>query len=169
MPPVLFDSGTTYWVSAINDPFETQWGWAASTGGVGAGPIPGFAFTADPPGSGWRMNPAGDPVYSLAFQFYGPEPAAQIEAIVEAVDLLESAGFINNGQATSLRATLGNALAHVAGDQIMPAINLLGAFTHQVLAQVANGSLTLAQGQELVVAAQSVMADLLAELEDVTP
>ena len=74
---------------------------------------------------------------------------------------------INGGQATSLGATLNAALAQVLSDQVLPAINLLGAFTRQVLAYVTNGSLTFDDGQALVLAAQSVITDLLAELEEV--
>ena len=98
------------------------------------------------------------------------EPSTQIEAIVGAVDVLEATGeSINRGQANSLRATLNRALALVANDQAQPAIRLLVAFTHKVLAYVTNGSLTFDDGQDLILAAQSVITDLLAELEEATP
>ena len=86
----------------------------------------------------------------------------QIEALAETINALEVGGIINSGQAGRLRATLDRALALVANDRPRAAAQLLRVFSLQVLALVLNGSLTFAEGRDLVSDALSIISELLA-------
>ena len=91
------------------------------------------------------------------------EPTAQVEAIVAAVNALEFGGTINGGQARSLNAKLDAVLALLLRDQdgtVGAAVQILGAFMSQVAALVQNGTLSFSQGQDLIAAAQGVIATL---------
>lgn len=74
---------------------------------------PGEPYIGNPP-CGWNA----DYTWTLTVSA-GPEPSTQIEAMIGTVDVLESSGeSVNGGQATSLRATLGQALVLLANDQV---------------------------------------------------
>jgi hypothetical protein len=87
------------------------------------------------------------------------DPRTQIEALEEAVEVLESAETISGGVATSLSAKLEHSKKHLE-DQAQAAIGLLNAFIHPVSALVLSGRLSFEDGQDLVSAAQNVIADL---------
>lgn len=87
------------------------------------------------------------------------DPATQIEAIQDAVALLESSGTISSGIANVLSATLRAARNQV---DVRPrvAVGLLRIFNLQVTVLVRTGRLSAADGNDFITAAQSVIADL---------
>ena len=150
---------------------------------VDRGPSPGF-----PDGAGFadvdKNEAAGGWLYRLT-------PSAQIEALVEDVNALESGGALTSGQANSLTAQLDAALALAPNNQVQAvgsslapnnqiqatdntvrrlegrtkaATNILRAFVRHVAGFVRVGVLSVTEGQPLIGAAQSIIADLLAEL-----
>jgi hypothetical protein len=87
------------------------------------------------------------------------DPSAQIEAIEDAVEVLESGGTISSGLAASLSANLGAARDRV-DDQPRAAAGMLTAFIQRVTALVRAGRLNSADGNNLISAAQNVIAGL---------
>jgi urease accessory protein UreF len=89
----------------------------------------------------------------------GDDPSAQLEAIEDAIDVLEAGGTISSGVANSLSAKLGAAM-HQVDHQPHAAANMLTAFIHQVTALVRTGRLSVADGTNLITAAQNLIDDL---------
>ena len=87
------------------------------------------------------------------------DPSAQLEAIEDAIEVLEAGGTISGGLANSLSAKLGAAM-HQVDHQPHAAANMLTAFIHQVTALVRTGKLSVADGTNLITAAQNLIADL---------
>jgi hypothetical protein len=101
-------------------------------------------------------NPAD---FAMHLTVDSADPSAQIEAIEDAVDVLESGGTISSGLAASLSAKLDAARDHV-DDQSPTAVGILTAFIQQVTALVQAGRLSSADGNNLITAAQNVIAEL---------
>jgi hypothetical protein len=87
------------------------------------------------------------------------DPSAQLEAIEDAIDVLEAGGTISSGLANSLSAKLGAAMQQV-DHQPHAAAKMVMAFIHQVTALIRTGRLSIADGTNLVTAAQDLIADL---------
>lgn len=87
------------------------------------------------------------------------DPSAQIEAIEDAIEVLEVGGTISRGVANSLSANLGAAM-HQVDHQPHAAVNMLTAFIHQVTALVRTRRLSVADGTNLTTAAENLIADL---------
>ena len=131
-------------------------------------------------GGAWMYRPAAS-----------VPPSAQISALVEDVNALESGGTLTGGQANGLTAQLDAALALLPSTQVQAAggtlastnqiqatdntarrlegqtktaANILSAFVRHVAGFVRVGVLSVTEGQPLIGAAQSIIADLLAEL-----
>ena len=79
--------------------------------------------------------------------------------IEDAIEVLEAGGTISSALANSLSAKLGAAM-HQVDHQPHAAANMLTAFVHQVTALVRTGRLSVADGTNLITAAQNLIADL---------
>ncbi len=75
---------------------------------------------------------------------------AELEALLDAVDALETAGSLNHGQATALRRKLENALRKIDEGMYCPAVAMLDAFREQVGSFIDEGILTPAEGDPLL-------------------
>ena len=101
-------------------------------------------------------NPAD---FTMNLTVDSADPSAQIDAIEDAVEVLVSGGTISSGLAASLLAKLGAARDHVDGQSPMAA-GILTAFIQQVTALVQAGRLNFADGNNLITAAENVIAAL---------
>jgi hypothetical protein len=101
-------------------------------------------------------NPAD---FTMILSIDSADPSAGIDAIEDALDVLESGGTISSGLAASLSAKLSAARDRV-DDQPAAAAAMLTAFIQQVAALVQAGRLTVADGNSLTTAAENVIAEL---------
>jgi pullulanase-type alpha-1,6-glucosidase len=93
--------------------------------------------------------------------FLGPRSAEErIDLLIDDTDSLEDDDVLNGGQANALRSKLSNALSKFERGQVKPAIHMLEAFINQVEALVSAGLLTEEEGNELITAAENVIASL---------
>jgi len=84
-------------------------------------------------------------------------PVERINDLIAKVQALKAAGVLNKGQANALIVKLQAAKKNIDNGNINAAINELGAFINQVNAFVNVGILTVAQGEELVDAANAII------------
>lgn len=89
-----------------------------------------------------------------------PTPEDQVEALIAAIEALIAGGDLAQNTAAPLISKLEQVLAKLDGGQTGAACNQLNAFTNQVNAYVANGSLTAADGQDLIDAVNAIRGDL---------
>jgi hypothetical protein len=101
-------------------------------------------------------NPAD---FTMNLTAESADPAAQIEAIEDAVALLESNETISSGIANALSATL-RAARNQVGVRPRLAVAILRIFNLQVTVLVRVGRLSSADGTNLITAAQNVIDDL---------
>jgi hypothetical protein len=102
-------------------------------------------------------NPAD---FTMNLTHGSADPSAQIEAIEDTVEVLESGGTIGAGLAASLSAKLGVSRNRV-DDQPRAALGMLTAFIQQVTALVRTGQLNVTDGTNLIAAAQRVITELM--------
>jgi hypothetical protein len=87
-------------------------------------------------------------------------PQQGIQAIIDAVEQLQDDGVLSNGQANPLINHLQQAIHKIDQGQTTQAIHKLQSFITGVNALISNGTLTLAQGQPLIDAANQIIAAL---------
>jgi hypothetical protein len=87
------------------------------------------------------------------------DPVTQIGFIMEAIEILESVGTLDDGVSKALLGKL-DAAAKQAEKQPQAAVGVLSAFIQQVSTLVAHGDLSEAEGQSLIAAAEQVIAAL---------
>lgn len=88
-----------------------------------------------------------------------PSPQDQLAALIAQVEALVP-GTLTQNQANQLINKLENALKHLNKGQTNPTCNQLGQFINNVNSLINNGSLTAAQGQALIDAANAVSANI---------
>ena len=97
--------------------------------------------------------------HSLA-QVGPPDPVEQIEELIGKVFSLVDEGKLNKGEANSLNSKLDAALKSIEKGKTNTACNQLGAFINQVNALINSGRLTQEEGEQLIFAAEAVIAEL---------
>jgi len=112
----------------------------------------GIMFRSITSVGGTSTNPAD---FTMTFTAESADPSAQLEAIEDAIEVLEAGGTISSGLANSLSAKLSAAM-HQVDHQPHAAANMLTAFIHQVTALVQTGRLSVADGTNLITAAQNL-------------
>lgn len=87
-------------------------------------------------------------------------PGSQVQSLQDAIQNLVSTGVLGAGQGNALLAKLAAALQQIGNGNSNPAKGQLGAFINQINALVAGGTLTAAEAQPLLDAANAVLAQL---------
>jgi CSLREA domain-containing protein len=95
-----------------------------------------------------------------AFELVPPTPEEQIAALIDEINALVTEGALAPNKANPLITKLEGVAAKLDAAQVGAACNQLGAFINQVNAYIGNGTLTSAQGQELIDAANAIKANI---------
>jgi hypothetical protein len=127
----------------------------------------------NPPGSTlYRTTVSNFPIGFLTNEdaiAYGPSgtaviapltPQNALTGLMDDVQVLLEDGAVNGGQANALTAKLSAALASLNNAHSKPACNQIQAFINQVNSLVASNTLTAAQGQALIQAANAIMLQI---------
>jgi hypothetical protein len=135
--------------------------------------VPGAHSTFSSPLLGRGMNNSGDILANFWTSYFGdtqavvwrvrtrpPTPQETIDAIAEDVASLPDAGSVSEGEVNALQTKLDAALTRIAKGKPKEAANALDAFVNQVEAMVRSGKLTAGEGQQLIDAAQALIAEL---------
>jgi len=96
----------------------------------------------------------------IAFGTLEEEPEVTIESLIAQVEALITGGTLTQNQRDGLIDKLEEAGAKIDAGQTSAACNQLSAFINQVQGLINNGSLTTAQGQALINAANSIKTNL---------
>jgi hypothetical protein len=83
-------------------------------------------------------------------------PQDALNGLMDDVQVLQEGGTLNQGNANALTAKLAAALSSLNKGHSTPACNQIQAFINQVNALVTGGTLTVAQGQALIDAANAI-------------
>lgn len=111
--------------------------------------------------AGMSQATSGDYHATLwAAELRPPTPEEQIQAVAAGVTALADRGTLDRGKAMALTQALENAERALERENTTAACNLLQAFANQVQALVSAAILSQAQGQPLLDAAQSLIAEL---------
>jgi hypothetical protein len=97
--------------------------------------------------------------FFMNFTLASDNPNIKVAAILESLRILETNGDLSGGLENALSAKLDAVLRQLE-QQPQAATGMLTAFIHEVTALVQAGRLTAADGQNLITAAESVIADL---------
>jgi CSLREA domain-containing protein len=95
-----------------------------------------------------------------ALEIVPPTPEEQIAAIIAQINALVTGGALAPNQANPLITKLENVIDKLDQEQTNAACGQLGAFINQINAYIGNGTLTAAQGQALIDAANAIRADI---------
>jgi hypothetical protein len=127
----------------------------------------------NPPGSTlYRTTVSNFPMGFLTNEdaiAYGPNGNAVITVqtaqgaltgLMDDVTVLQETGSLNGGNANALIAKLSAALASLNNGHTKPGCNQIQAFINQVNSLVTGGTLTAAQGQALIQAANAIMMQI---------
>jgi hypothetical protein len=87
-------------------------------------------------------------------------PQEQIDAIINEIEALIVGGTLAPNKANPLIAKLDSVAAKLDAGQVGAGCNQLGAFINQVNAYIGNGTLTAAQGQELIDATNAIRVNI---------
>jgi len=87
-------------------------------------------------------------------------PQAQVAALIAQINALVSGGALAANKANPLLNKLDQVIKKLDGGQTNAACGQLGAFVNQVNADIGNGTLTAAQGQALINAANAIRANI---------
>jgi len=173
--------GTLSWALAINNLGQVVgWSttpeekghaffWSEETGMIDLGTLEGGVFSRayDINDSGQIMGesgiaPWGQHAVLWTVKVAPPTPQEQVDSIITDVNSLIDSATINNGQGNSLISKLEAVKLQLEKGNTTPVCNLLQAFINQVRAFM-NGQepiLTQAEGQPLIDAANSLIAEL---------
>jgi hypothetical protein len=97
---------------------------------------------------------------SCSFTVTVLSPQDQIGSLIDEINALVSGGALAPNKANPLITKLEGAAAKLDAAQTGAACSQLGAFINQVNAYIGNGTLTAAQGQELIDATNAIRANL---------
>lgn len=95
-----------------------------------------------------------------AFEAQELTPQDQIAALIAQIQALVIGGTLAQNNADPLITKLESVSAKLDAGQVGAACNQLGAFINQLNAYISSGTLTPAQGQTLIDAAEAIQADL---------
>jgi probable HAF family extracellular repeat protein len=110
---------------------------------------------------GWASPAVGEPHAVLwTLELTPPTAVEEISVLTAGVGNAAASGAINNGQHTALLAKLDAATRAINRGNTRAAINILRAFINQVQSYIDAGTLTLAEGQPLIDAAQRLISEL---------
>jgi hypothetical protein len=96
----------------------------------------------------------------MNFTLASDNPTIKLAVILESLQILEAGDGIRSGNAHALSAKVEAALGQVEGQPQAAIGMMLGAFINQVTALVGTGRVSPGEGQNLITAAESVIADL---------
>ena len=110
----------------------------------------------------WTGPDAGQPADADVFaQVFVPlTPQGQIDALIDDINALIAAGDLASNRAAPLISRLESAADKLDAGQTQAACSQLGAFINQVYAYIKSRTLTVAEGQSLIDAAQSIRTNL---------
>jgi hypothetical protein len=106
-------------------------------------------------------GPRADLSDDIFVQVYAPPtPQDQIAALITQINTLVTAGSLAPNRANPLINKLDQVINKLNGGQTNAACGQLGAFLNQLNADIGNGTLTAAQGQALLTAANAIQANI---------
>ena len=107
--------------------------------------------------SPFDVVPVGSFPQSIAFGTFTEEPVVDpIESLIDKVKALIAAGALTQEQGAGLLDKIQEVIAKIDAGQTAAACNQVSSFINQVNGFINNGSLTSAQGQELIDAANAL-------------
>jgi len=89
-----------------------------------------------------------------------PTPQDQVQSIIAQINALVSGGALAPNKANPLLTKLDQVVKKLDAAQTSAACGQLGAFINQLNADIGNGTLTHAQGQPLIDAANAIRASI---------
>jgi hypothetical protein len=84
-------------------------------------------------------------------------PQEMLRSLIDEIEALVAAGSLNHGQGNALIVKLEQAIKHLDNEKPGTALNVLNAFTNQVIGLINGGVLTPGEGQSLLGAVHAIM------------